>query len=117
MTGDGNAKGFTFLEVLIALAILAGVITTVVVTFNRHLNLAMEDREKTTAILLARARMEEPDFFTSSKADGNFAPDFSEITWKREQTRSDYPGLKRYLMTVSWQSGHRSLKLVTYASQ
>ena len=107
-------RGFTLLEVLISLAILAGVITTLVVTFNRHLTLATEDRETTTAMLLARAKLEEPDFFIRTTADGSFAPDFPAINWKREQTESEYPGLKRYLLTVSWQSGKQSLTLVTY---
>ena len=109
-----SARGFTLLEVLIALAILAGVITTVVVSFNRHLTLATEQQEITTALLLARAKLEEPDFLTRTTAEGNFAPDFPGISWKREQTASDYPWLRRYQLTVSWQSNRQSLTLVTY---
>ena len=107
-------RGFTLLEVLIALALLAGVITTVVVSFNRHLTLATEDQEKTTALLLARAKMAEPEFLTSTTSEGSFAPGFPQISWKREQSASDYPGLKRYQLTVFWQANRRSLTLVTY---
>lgn len=107
-------RGFTLLEVLIALALLAGVITTVVVSFNRHLSLATSDQEQTTALLLARAKLAEPEFLTSNTSEGSFAPGFPQITWKREQTASDYPGLKRYQLTVFWQTKQRSLSLVTY---
>jgi len=110
-----SSRAFTLLEVLIALAILAGAITTVVVTFNRHLSLVVRDKETTTALLLARAKLAEPDFLTSITADGTFKPDYPDILWKRLQTATDYPGLKRYQLTVSWQSGQRSLVLVTYA--
>lgn len=110
----GARRGFTLLEVLIALAILAGAVTTVVVTFNRHLSLVVRDKETTTALLLARAKLEEPGFISSEKADGTFAPEFPDLAWKREQTKSEYPGLKRYLVTVSWQSGRQSLTLVSY---
>lgn len=107
-------RAFTLLEVLVALAILAGAITTVVVTFNRHLSLVIRDKETTTALLLARAKLAEPGFLGSSTADGTFAPEFPAVLWKRVQTPTDYPGLKRYLLTVSWQSGQQSLVLVTY---
>lgn len=109
--------GFTLLEVLVALAILAGAITTVVVTFNQHLSVVVRDKETTTALLLARAKLAEPDFLTSITAEGTFAPQFSAITWKREQTTTDYPGLKRYQLTVAWQSGQQKLVLVTYGSK
>lgn len=109
--------GFTLLEVLVALAILAGAITTVVVTFNQHLSVVVRDKETTTALLLARAKLAEPDFLTSITAEGTFAPQFSAITWKREQTPTDYPGLKRYQLTVAWQSGQQKLVLVTYGSK
>lgn len=108
--------GFTLLEVLIALAILAGVITTVVVSFNRHLSLATEDRETTTALLLARAKLDQPDFLTTTTSSGNFAPDFPGFVWKREETVSEIPTLKRYQLTVSWNEGRRSLQLVLYGN-
>ncbi len=108
-------RGFTLLEVLIALAILAGAITTILVSFNRHLSLVVRDQEITTALLLARAKLAEPDFLTATASDGSFAPQFPAITWKRQQTATTYPGLKRYQLTVSWQSGRQSLILVTYA--
>lgn len=107
-------RGFTLLEVLVALAILAGTITTVVVTFNRHLSLVVREKETTTALLLARSKIDQPDFLTASTAEGTFAPAYPAITWKRETTPTDYPGLQRYLLTVSWQAGKQTLTLVTY---
>jgi general secretion pathway protein I len=110
-----SSRGFTLLEVLIALAILAGTITTVVATFNQHLSLVVRDKETTTALLLARAKLAEPDFTNSSTSNGTFAPEYPAVLWKRVQTATDYPGLKRYQLTVSWQSEQRSLVLVIYA--
>lgn len=107
-------SGFTLLEVLVALALLAGVATTALVTFNRHLALAVEDRETTTALLLARSKLDDPDFLTSSVVSGTFAPEHPSISWQRIQTDAGVAGLKRYQLSVSWQSGKRSLILVTY---
>ena len=109
-----SVAGFTLLEVLVALAILSGVVTTVVVTFNRHLSLVVSDRENTTAQMLAQVKIAEPAFMTSVTSEGSFAPAFPDYKWKREETNSAYPGLKRYRITVSWQSDRRSLSMVIY---
>ena len=109
----GN-HGFTLLEVLVALALLAGVLTSVVVIFNRHLSLVVRDREETTALLLARAKLDQPDFLTAITAEGTFAPEQPEMTWKRQALPSDFSGVQRYVVTVSWQQGRRTLSLVTY---
>lgn len=110
----GSNRGFSLLEVLIALAILAGAVTTLVVTFNHHLSLVLRDRETTAALLLGRAKLEDPAFITSQTSEGTFAPEFPAMSWKREQTESAFPGMKRYLLTISWQSGRESLTLVSY---
>lgn len=112
-----DPRGFTLLEVLVALALLAGVLTTVVVAFNHHLTLVIRDREETTALLLARAKLDDPGFLTASVSEGNFAPEQPAMTWKRQITPTDYPGLQRYLLTVSWQNGQRTLALVTYGKK
>lgn len=107
-------RGFTLLEVLVALALLAGVLTSVVVIFNRHLTLVVRDREETTALLLARAKLDQPDFLTASTSEGTFAPQQPDMTWQRQSLPTDLSGVQRYLLTVSWQQGNRSLTLVTY---
>jgi general secretion pathway protein I len=107
-------SGFTLLEVLVALALVAGVLTSSIVVFNRHLSLVVRDREETSAMLLCRAKLEEPGFLTSLKADGTFAPEHPDMTWKREEVPSNYPGLRRFTLTVSWQQGRRNLTMVTY---
>ena len=46
-------RGFTLLEIMIALAIMAGVILTVITSFNYHLSVVSRDKEETIAVLLA----------------------------------------------------------------
>jgi general secretion pathway protein I len=113
----GSAKGFTLLEVLVALAIMAGALTSLVVVYNSHLSVVIRDREETTALLLARTRLDDPNFLSASVNEGNFGPDYPNITWQRQATPSDYPGLIRYRLTVAWHQGSRKLTLVTYAGQ
>jgi len=109
-----RSGGFTLLEVLMALALLAGAVTSLVVSFNYHLSVSLRDKEETTALLLGRALLDEPDFLSSSTTEGTFAPDYPDITWSRQTTSSQFPGLQRYVLTISWQLGKRYLALVTY---
>ncbi len=110
-------KGFTLLEIMVALAIMAGVILTVISSFNYHLAVVSRDREETIAVLLARAKLDEPGFtFTESKK-GTFAPDWPDIAWQTDIQPTDYPWLKRGILTVSWDTERRKLTLVKYVPQ
>ncbi|WP_243369901.1 type II secretion system minor pseudopilin GspI [Geotalea sp. SG265] len=106
-------KGFTLLEIMVALAIMAGVILTVITSFNYHLSVVGRDREETAAVLLARAKLEEPGFTDLQKKDGTFAPDHPEIAWHVETEGTEMPTLQKLILTVTW-GEKQSLSLVQY---
>jgi general secretion pathway protein I len=114
-------KGFTLLEVMIALAIMAGVILTVISSFNYHLSLVSRDREETIAMLLARAKLDDPAFVKDVAAQGTFAPDWPGFAWKTVIMPADIPGtaglLNQLTLTVSWDNERRKLSLVQYVSK
>lgn len=110
-------KGFSLLEVLIALAILAGVIMTVIVSFNYHLGIVVNDKEETAAVLLARAKIDDPDFKALIPGKGNFAPARADIEWEKTVALTEIPGVQRMVLTVRWNSNQRSLSLVRYATK
>ena len=107
-------RGFTLLEVMIALAILAGVVVTVIGAVNYHLGLAARDREETVAVLLARGKLAEPGFVAQESNDGSFAPIWPEYRWHREFFPTELPGLSRLVLTVSWQDARHTLAQVQY---
>lgn len=110
-------RGFTLLEVMIALAIAAGVLLTVISSVNYHLSIVARDSEETAAVLLGRAKLDDPDFAKLSDNKGTFAPDHPEMKWERETTKTELPGLNRVRLTVSWNDDRRKLSLVQYAPQ
>ena len=110
-------KGFTLLEVMIALAITAGVLLTVIASLNYHLSIVGQDAEETTAVLLGRAKLEDPDFGRETENKGSFAPDHPGHKWEREVTKTELPGLNQIRLTVSWNDDKKSLSLVQYAPQ
>ena len=113
----GTQRGFTLLEVMVALAILAGVVLTVITSFNYHLGVVGRDREESEAVLLARSKLEEPGLFKQEKKDGTFAPERPDVTWRLVTTPTELPGVARHSLTVTWNAGQRSLTLVQYAQK
>lgn len=110
-------KGFSLLEVLIALAIMSGVLVTVIVCFNHHLGIVVHDRQETAAVLLARAKIDDPGFVALPANKGTFAPAREEIAWEKKIMPTELPGISRLVLTVSWDNGKRSLSLVRYAAK
>jgi general secretion pathway protein I len=112
-----SEPGFTLLEVMISLAIMAGVILTVISSFNYHLSVVNRDREETIAVILARAKLDDPGFKASDGGKGTFAPDWPEIAWTTAIKPADYPGVNRLVLTVSWDTERKKLAFVQYLAK
>lgn len=114
-------KGFTLLEVMLALAIMAGVILTVVSSFNYHLSLVERDREETVSLLLARAKLEDIELQSKKELksiqEGTFAPEHPEISWKAEITPTGVDIFKKLTLTTRWGNDKRTISLVHYIAQ
>ncbi|HBG05872.1 MAG TPA: type II secretion system protein GspI [Geobacter sp.] len=110
-------RGFTLLEVMIALSIAAGVLLTVISSLNYHLSIVGQDAEETTAVLLGRAKLDDPDFAGQTENKGSFAPDHPALKWEREISETEIPGLNRVRLTVIWNEERKRLSLVQYAPQ
>lgn len=110
-------KGFTLLEVLISLAIMAGVILTTIVSFNYHLGVLARDKAESTAMLLARTRIDAPDFALLPAGKGTFAPDHPGLVWEKVLQPTELPGLEKMTFTVSWDQERKKVALVSYVAK
>ena len=91
-------QGFTLLEVMIAVAVLAIALSAVLGLQSRSLTLAAESRFHTTAALLAQGKMAE----TAGAGMGNLVSDsgdfgdvFSGYAWRLSVQNADLPGLEK----------------------
>jgi len=83
----GGRMGFTLLEVMVALAIMASVILTVLGAVNFQLGIVANERDNTAFTLLARAKMDELLFAQGSnmqKGEGTLAPTHPDLIWQDE---------------------------------
>jgi general secretion pathway protein I len=96
--------GFTLLEVMIAMAILAIALVTVYQSQSQSISMAGDSRFLTTASLLAQSRIMEIDAADPREAvsgSGDFGEDFPDYTWQVEVGDvEESPLLKKIALTV-----------------
>lgn len=104
--------GFTLLEVMIAMAIMAGVILTTLGAVNSHITLASAERDSTALTLIARSKLNEL-LLSPQKAEGVFA-DNPDTLWKSEIYPAEFTGLQKFVVTVKRKNGGKEVALVCY---
>ena len=96
---DPHGGGFTLLEVLIALAIVGGLLVTLIYTLNYQLGLVERQETVTAATLLAKNKMTEMEK-APEPGKGVFAPPFDRYTYETSVKDSPYPGIGEIVVSV-----------------
>lgn len=109
-------RGFTLLEVMVSLAIMAGVILTLLGSVNYHIGIVANERDNTTLTLLARNRIAEMEQ-SPAKGEGTFAPSHPELSWRSDLLPTDLPGLQKLVVRVKRGSDGREVVLVRYLAK
>src|SRR4030067_2351799 len=87
-------KGFTLLETMIGLAILSGVIVTVLTSLNYNLGVSSYDMDLVSATILGKELAEQSSLDASVSARrGAFAEPFSSFSWSLDKKPTMLPGL------------------------
>ena len=126
MTHKLSHKGFTLLEVIIAVAIIAIALTTLLGSQSQSVSFANSAKFETMAALLAQSKMSE---ITLQKKDtlasdsGDFGDDYPGYSWDIKVSDisiegvysiSDY--LKQIDLTVTWGTFSYNLRLYQYVA-
>ena len=109
-------RGFTLLEVVVALAIMAGVILTVLGSLNYHLDSVATERDTAALTILARNRLVELEQQGGLQkiSEGTFAPLHADISWRAELFPAKIPALQKLVVTVQRRGDKREVALVRY---
>lgn len=107
-------KGFTVLEAMISLAILAGVVVVVLGSVSYNLGILEESASTVTATILAREKVEEATLSGVRKdAGGVFGEPSERFFWSIRTGSTEIEKLKRLEVRVAWEGG-RGVELVSY---
>lgn len=119
-----SVSGFTLLEVMVAMAIIAIGLTAVLGSQSQSVSLASEAKFNTTAPLLAQSKISEIEVVEPGDlADdsGDFGDDFLGYTWQYSVQQVDFERpenaadrLKRIDLTISWGEGDRYKYLLRF---
>lgn len=101
-------QGFTLLEVMISLAIVGGLLITLIYTLNYHLGIADRHSVVTNATMLAREKLYEMEK-APSETRGNFESPYSSFSYETFIKNSIFPGMTEIAVTV--RSGKEDVKL------
>ena len=108
-------QGFTLLEVMVALAIMAGVVLTVLGAVNYHLGIIANERDSTALTILARAKMAELEQEPiQAKSEGSFAPAHPELKWQTELLPTKLPVLQKLVVRVRRDGDKQEVALERY---
>jgi len=126
---NNRNPGFTLLEVMVAMSIIAIALTALLASQSQSISIAGEAKFSTTAALLAQSKMAEIETKTEDELiydSGDFGNDFPDYSWEMdvrdviftdEEEFTDY--LKQVDLTVYWGEGRQyqySLRLYHFVS-
>lgn len=99
-TVPAAAPGFTLLEVMLAVALLGGLLVTVLYTLNYHLGVVQRHKTLTIATMLAVDKIEEMKK-SPVASEGNFPPPNSGYSFVTGIGKSPMPGVTEIFVTVT----------------
>ena len=118
--GNGPA-GFTLLEVLISLLIIAIVLISCLRAQNQSIRLYTLSRDMTIATILARQKMGEIEneatgFPELGEEEGDFDEQFPGFRWKKAVSVTPFEEARRVDLSIAWQDGirERRVDVVSY---
>ncbi|MEW6324717.1 MAG: prepilin-type N-terminal cleavage/methylation domain-containing protein [Nitrospirota bacterium] len=117
-----NSRGFTLVEVLLALGILAVALVALLTLRNRDVALQAQSRHLVTATALAKSKLEEISVIDGAhegEQSGDFGEDYPAYRWTRVAAPAPLLGWMELHVEVSWPEGAREerVELVTYVKE
>ena len=108
-----RAGGFTLLEVMVAVAIMAIALVAILKANVQSLDTLIETRARTTASMLAASKMAEVEAAGAedwSEFRGDFGEDYPGFTWQVETTPTELEGIIRVEVSVQREDAAQAMK-------
>ena len=103
-----NNSGFSLIEVMIGIAILGGLLVTLIYTLNYHLGFTERQFAITNITNLAKEKMVEMEE-TPQAGEGQFPEPYAAIYYETKVKESRFPGMQEFIVIVG--DGKESIEL------
>ena len=117
--GDcGWQKGFTLIEVMIAIAIIAIALVVILHSYGLGVSMANESQDFSLATLLAQRKMAEIELEGFSEVggeEGDFGEEYPGFTWRASVAETPIEDLRKMTLIISWDE--KNLEVVTYLAK
>ncbi|MFB3061088.1 MAG: type II secretion system minor pseudopilin GspI [Candidatus Binatia bacterium] len=103
-----SLEGFTLLEVMVALAVLAIALTVLLGLRNRDFELRTHAHNVTVASLLAQEKLAEAEmgaFPSVGEQDGGFGNRYPNFMWQRSILATPFDSVREVRVRVTWERG------------
>ena len=105
-------KGFTLIEIMIALSVLSIALVVLLGLRNQGIALAARSRQVIDATLLARQKVTEisaEGFPELGEQSGDFGANFPQYTWRQHVVQTPFNIVRELLLEVVWKEDHREM--------
>lgn len=100
MKSKSAEKAFTLLEVMISLAIVGGLLVTLIYSLNYHLGIAERHRTITVSTVLAKEKMYAMEK-TPAAGKGQFPEPYAAYSYETVVKDSSFPRMSEISVTVT----------------
>lgn len=112
-----RTRGFTLIEVMTAVVILAMALAAIIAGFANQANLSAELRDRTLAMMVARNRLAEftlaENFPDTGRSDGTRVFADNDWSWNSEVSDTEDPALRRIDIRVRREGDERALATIS----
>ncbi len=95
-----RTEGFTLLEIMLALAVVGGLLITLLYSLNYHLGIAERHGTVTIATMLAKSKLLEAEK-NPAITKGDFPGPYTQYHFTTDMKDSPYPGIAEFSVTVA----------------
>ena len=102
-----NPRGFTLLEILVALAILSGTLMMAFSVISGGISIQARSEDWLHATLLGEAELRKSleTFPETGDSEGTFAPPDDRFKWKKTVSQALHKDAREVHLTLSWHTG------------